>query len=127
MEADMPLRRLFAVSSLLFLAVLAFSPVKNALRPYRSIQRQYRRVGESLASSKKAADAYASRPIAIQQIWIPDFENRVDRCTTCHLGVADTAMAGAALPFREHPATYHTPRDFQRFGCTACHAGEGLA
>jgi mono/diheme cytochrome c family protein len=122
-----PLRRLFAVSSLLFLAVLAFSPVKNALRPYRSIQRQYRRIGVARAPSMKAAETYASRPIAIQQIWIPDFENRVDRCTTCHLGVADTTMAGAPQPFGQHPATYHTPRDFQHFGCTACHEGEGLA
>jgi len=127
MENHVPLRRLFAVSSLLFLAVLAFSPVKNALRPYRSIQRQYRRIGAARAPGMKAAVAYASRPIAIQQIWIPDFENRVDRCTTCHLGVADEAMAGAPQPFRQHPATVHTPRDFQRFGCTACHGGEGLA
>jgi mono/diheme cytochrome c family protein len=127
MENDVPLRRLFTVFSLAFLAVLAFTPVKNALRPYRSIQRQYRRIGVARAPSMKAAETYASRPIAIQQIWIPDFEDRVDRCTTCHLGVADAAMAGAPQPFREHPATYHTPRDFQRFGCTACHEGEGLA
>jgi len=122
-----PLRRLFAVSSLALLAVLAFSPVKNALRPYRAIQRQYRRIGVARAPSMKAGEAYASRPIAIQQIWIPEFEDRIDRCTTCHLGVADAAMAGAPQPFREHPATVHTPRDFQRFGCTACHGGEGLA
>ena len=127
METDVPLRRLFAVSSLAFLAVLAFSPVKNALRPYRAIQRQYREIGAKRAPSMSAGEVYASRAIAIQQIWLPDFENRVDRCTTCHLGVADTAMAGAPQPFREHPATYHTPRDFQRFGCTACHEGEGLA
>ncbi|HEX7191857.1 MAG TPA: c-type cytochrome, partial [Thermoanaerobaculia bacterium] len=123
----MPLRRIFAFSSLAFLAVLAVSPVKNALRPYRGIQRQFRRVGAARAPSMKAAQTYASRPVAIQQIWLPDFENRVDRCTTCHLGASDAAMAGATQPFGEHPATYHTPRDFQRFGCTVCHAGEGLA
>jgi len=122
-----PLRRLFAFSSLIFLAVLAFSPVKNALRPYRAIQREFRRAGVARARSMKAAEAYASQPIAIRQIWLPDFENRVDRCTTCHLGVADAAMAGAPQPFGEHPATAHTPADFQRFGCTACHLGEGLA
>ena len=95
METDVPLRRLFAFSSLAFLAVLAFSPVKNALRPYRAIQRQYRELGTKGAPSMSAGEVYASRPIAIQQIWLPDFENRVDRCTTCHLGVADTVMAGA--------------------------------
>ncbi|HEY3053723.1 MAG TPA: c-type cytochrome [Thermoanaerobaculia bacterium] len=123
----MPVGRLFAVSSLAFLAVLAFTPVKNALRPYRSIQRQYRRVSAARAPNMRVAQAYAARPIAIQQIWIPDFQDRVDRCTTCHLGVADSLMADAPQPFRAHPPTHHTPGDFQRFGCTACHGGEGLA
>jgi mono/diheme cytochrome c family protein len=122
-----PLRRLFAVSSLAFLAVLAFSPVKNTLRSYRSIQREFRRISAARAPSMRAAEAYASRPIAIQQIWIPAFENRVDRCTTCHLGVAEAVMADAPQPFRRHPSTPHAPRDFQRFGCTSCHGGEGLA
>jgi len=123
----MSLQRLFALSSVAFLAVLAFTPAKNALRSYRSIQREFRRVGAARAPGAKAAQAYAARPIAIQQIWIPALDNRVDRCTTCHLGVADAAMAGAPEPFRQHPPTFHTPRDFQRFGCTSCHAGEGLA
>lgn len=123
----MTLRRLFALSSLAFLIVLAFSPVKNALRPYRALQRQFRLVGIARASSGKAAEMYSSRPIAIQQVWIPELNNRVDRCTTCHLGVVDAAMTSAPEPFRTHPPTFHTPRDVQRFGCTACHGGEGLA
>jgi cytochrome c2 len=122
-----PLRRLFALSSLAFLAVLAVSPVKNALRSYRSIQRDFQRAGIARAATVKAAQTYASRPIEIQQIWIPELDNRVDRCMTCHLGVADDAMADAREPFRQHPATHHTPRDFARFGCTSCHGGEGLA
>lgn len=123
----MSLRRLFAVSSVAFLAVLAVSPVKNALRPYRSIQRDFQRAGIARAANMKMAQSYTSRSISIQQIWIPELDNRVDRCTTCHLGVADEAMADARQPFRQHPATVHTPRDFARFGCTTCHGGEGLA
>src|SRR5579864_6904912 len=124
---QVPLRRLFALSSVAFLAVLAFSPVKNALRPYRAIQNQFRQLGISRATTLKAAQTYTARPIAIQQIWLPDLDNRVDRCTTCHLGVADDAMAGAPEPFSRHPETVHTPRDFAKFGCTSCHGGEGLA
>lgn len=123
----MPLRRIFALSSLAFLVVLAVSPVKNALRPYRAIQEQYRHLGMTRAASLKAAQVYADRPMGIQQIWIPEFDNRVDRCTTCHLGASDAAMTDAPEPFRQHPATFHTPHDFGRFGCTSCHAGEGLA
>lgn len=123
----MPLRRLFAITSLLFLVVLAISPLKNALRPYRSIQREYSRLGASRAKSQKLAQAYLDRPVSIQQIWLPGLQNRVDRCTTCHLGVKDENMAGAPGVFRLHSRSFHTPKDFDRFGCTSCHGGQGLA
>ncbi len=123
----MALRRLFAVSSVLFLIVLAISPAKNALRPYRSLQRQYQKLGVARAKSLKAAGDYQQRLVAIQQIWLRSFENRVDRCTTCHLGVSDALMVNASEPFRLHPATAHTPGSLDRFGCTSCHGGQGLA
>jgi mono/diheme cytochrome c family protein len=124
---SMPLRRLFAVTSLLLLAVLAISPAKSALRTYRSTQREYRRLGMARAKSLKAARDYQQRPVAIQQIWLRDFEDRVDRCTTCHLGVADSLMTNVAEPLRRHVASAHTPGDFDRFGCTSCHGGQGPA
>ena len=123
----MPLRRLFAITSILFLAILAISPLKNALRPYRGFQREYAKLGASRAKSMQAANGYLQKPVAIHQIWLPEFGNRVDRCTTCHLGVQDASMTGAAEPFRLHPVTYHTPKDFGQFGCTSCHGGQGLA
>ena len=123
----MRITRLFAATSLLFLIVLAISPAKNALRPYHGIQRAYRRLGLERVKTMKAAREYESRPVGIQQIWLRDFDNRVDRCTTCHLGVADAAMAGAPEPFRLHVGTVHTPDGFDRFGCTSCHGGQGPA
>jgi mono/diheme cytochrome c family protein len=120
-------RRLFAGTSLLFLIVLAISPTKNYFRAYRSIQNRYRRLGMERARGLKAVDAYARRPVAIQQIWLRSFENRVERCPTCHLGASDPLMSDAPEPFRVHPLTVHTPTDFERFGCTACHGGQGLA
>ena len=123
----MPLRRLFAITSILFFVVLAISPLKNALRPYRSMQREYARLGAARAKSQKLAQAYQARPVSIQQIWLPNLQNRVDRCTTCHLGVQDENMAGAPGVFRLHSRSFHTPKDFDRFGCTSCHGGQGLA
>ncbi|HSP93754.1 MAG TPA: c-type cytochrome, partial [Thermoanaerobaculia bacterium] len=119
--------RLFAATSLLFLAVLAISPAKSALRSYRSVQRHYRQLGMARARSLKAARDYEQRPVAIQQVWLRDFENRVDRCTTCHLGVNDPLMKGASEPLRPHVQTAHTPSAFDRFGCTSCHGGQGPA
>jgi cytochrome c2 len=120
------LSRIFAATSVLFLIVLAISPAKNALRPYHALQRRYRALGQSLARDSRSAAAYAQLA-GIRQVWLPDFDDRVDRCTTCHLGVADAAMARAPEPFRLHPLTVHTPADFDRFGCTACHGGQGPA
>ncbi len=123
----MPLRRLFAITSILFFVVLAISPLKNALRPYRSIQREYARLGAARAKSQKVAEAYQARPVSIQQIWLPGLQNRVDRCMTCHLGAQDETMAGAPGVYRLHSRSFHTPKDFDRFGCTSCHGGQGLA
>lgn len=120
-------RHVFALTSLVFLGVLAISPAKNALRPYRSLQQQFRKLGATRAHSQKEARRYESLPVAIQQTWLPRLEGRVDRCTTCHLGVADPVMAGAPEPFRLHSATAHTPLAFDRFGCTSCHGGQGAA
>jgi mono/diheme cytochrome c family protein len=121
------IKRLFAATSLLFLAVLAVSPAKSALRSYRSVQHKYRKLGMVRARSLKAAQHYERRPVAIQQVWLRDFEDRVDRCTTCHLGVADPLMKGVSQPLAAHAQTAHTPAAFDRFGCTSCHGGQGPA
>ena len=81
----MQLKRLFVASSVLFLVVLAISPVKNALRPYRSFQQRYRQMGIERAKTVKAAREYRERPVRIEQLWLRDLGDRVDRCTTCHV------------------------------------------
>jgi len=117
----------FAVSSVIFLGVLAVSPVKDYFREYRRYQGAYRSMMlESAGSARELRQAEAERA-GIRQIWIPDFDNRVDRCTTCHLGLENARMKGAAQPFRSHPITPHTPGDLQRFGCVVCHRGQGRA
>jgi mono/diheme cytochrome c family protein len=122
-----PLRRLFALTSVAFLVVLAISPAKNALRPYRSLQRKFAALGVARAHSAQQAREFAARPVAIHQIWLPALDQRVDRCTTCHLGVADAVMKGAPPPFALHPWTPHAPGQIDRFGCTSCHEGQGPA
>jgi cytochrome c2 len=123
----MNLSRTFAITSVAFLAVLAVSPAKDALRSYHGLQREYRRLGLERARDARAAGSYDKDVRGIHQIWMRDFDDRVDRCTTCHLGTRNAAMTDAREPFRLHPQTAHTPADFDRFGCTSCHGGQGLA
>jgi mono/diheme cytochrome c family protein len=62
----------------------------------------------------------------IQQIWLADLD-RVDRCTTCHLGITDPAMADAPQPFRAHSGPWLDTHRPDRVGCTTCHGGQGEA
>ena len=62
----------------------------------------------------------------LQQIWLADV-GRVDRCTSCHLGIDDPAFANAALPFRAHSGTWLRTHRLDRMGCTGCHGGQGAA
>ncbi len=117
----------FAVTSVAFLVVLAVSPVKDYLREYRKYQTRYRALLTRTAGSQKELKAAQNLQVGIRQIWIPEFDNRVDRCATCHLGVDEPRMAGSDEPFRRHPLTPHTPGDIQRFGCVICHQGQGRA
>jgi mono/diheme cytochrome c family protein len=116
------LRLIFAVSSVVFLVVLAISPVRDFLSDWRRYERDYVRFAESRPDTKRLLADF--RP-EIDQIWIPQMQV-VDRCTTCHQGIARPSLADASVPqpFRAHPPLPHRVRDW---GCVVCHRGQGLA
>jgi mono/diheme cytochrome c family protein len=75
----------------------------------------------------------------IQQVSMDEFDRnrfdqpvaRVDRCTTCHLAINRPGFEKEPHPFRTHPRrevlladNAHSP---DRFGCTGCHEGQGVA
>jgi cytochrome c2 len=53
---------------------------------------------------------------------------RVDRCTTCHLGIDQKQYEDAPQPFKTHPnldlyLSSASPHPLESFGCTTCHGG----
>jgi cytochrome c2 len=53
---------------------------------------------------------------------------RVDRCTTCHLGIDQRAYEDAPQPFKTHPnlelyLSANSSHPMESFGCTSCHGG----
>src|SRR5262245_50053385 len=57
---------------------------------------------------------------------------KVDRCTTCHLGIDKKAYARTDIPsvFRTHPDLelyLQGPHPMDKIGCTICHQGRGRA
>ncbi len=115
-------RLAFAVCSVVFLGVLAISPVKDFQREWKKYKRAYVRFAQGRPDSKRLlADSHSD----IDQIWILGM-NVADRCTTCHQGITQSSLMDASVPqpFRAHPAIPHRVRDW---GCTVCHRGQGPA
>lgn len=116
------LRIAFAASSVLFLGVLAVSPVKDLLQEWKKYRREYVHFAETRPDTKRLlADFHPG----IDQIWIPEM-NVTDRCTTCHQGITQASLLDASVP---QPFRAHTPMPHQveKWGCVVCHQGQGLA
>ncbi len=72
------------------------------------------------------------KQIVVQGLATNEFKEpilTVDRCTTCHLAVDRPGFEQAAQPFRTHPyrEVLFGNHQIARFGCTACHQGQGPA
>ena len=55
---------------------------------------------------------------------------KVDRCTTCHLGIDKKGYEEERQPFRTHPNLdlyLAGPHPIEKVGCTVCHQGRGRA
>jgi mono/diheme cytochrome c family protein len=129
------------VASLCMLAGLGWAIWDDAIgsRPWKSYQKQfaaaYSRYLLGLPRTPQVRNLLrkgASYPVAIRQIYVPEAQI-VDRCESCHLGMAEPLELSAAgmgnrREFASHPRPdllrLHPP---ERFGCTFCHGGNGAA
>lgn len=90
--------------------------------PYLTYQKQFK----ALLVQKAGPNAKVVKKFkyGVRQRWIKSL-NRADRCETCHLGINDPRFKDAKEPFKTHPDLM--THDFEKFGCTICHAGQGRA
>lgn len=109
-----------AILLLASLVTLAFAVAagleENYFREWRTHQREYAK----LTAGEKPFEQ------GLKQYYLPEL-NRIDRCTSCHMGVFNTDMAKAEQPLTTHPGEYLFDHQPQEYGCTLCHAGQGLA
>jgi mono/diheme cytochrome c family protein len=122
MKNRMPLY--FFLSAVLNLVLLGVA-IHLATRPtWKTYQQGFLRLEAQQEPNAAAKAAVLHTPATINQVLLPGLD-RVDRCTTCHLGVDDPTMKDAAAPFSYHASVQtHPPA---KFGCTICHGGQGLA
>jgi mono/diheme cytochrome c family protein len=129
------------IASLCMLAGLGWAIWDDAAasRPWKSYQKQfaaaYARYLSGLPQTPQVRGLLrkaAADPVKIRQIYVPEAQI-VDRCESCHLGIAEPLELSAAAmgnrpEFASHPRPdllrLHPP---ERFGCTFCHGGNGAA
>ncbi|MBI4816082.1 MAG: c-type cytochrome [Deltaproteobacteria bacterium] len=109
----------FFILAVAFALVTAWAVVDEVWlrRPWKEFQEAY------VAQTGKGS-------AGIRQIVVPEL-GLVDRCPTCHAGVEDPKSSGEEVDpaLRTHPRldtllVRHPP---EKFGCTSCHRGQGLA
>ena len=114
----------FALLGVAFLAVFSWVYLGEQGAEWRRYQATFRALEAKLENPHQLAQA--SPVDGPRQIWLPDLQ-RVDRCTTCHLGIDDAVFSAAPQPFRTHGGTWLTTHPTERYGCTVCHEGQGQA
>jgi mono/diheme cytochrome c family protein len=114
----------FFALSLLALALILAAGYQANTPSWKTYQRSFLQLEAGGEPNEVAKAAVLATPPEIHQTLLPGLQ-RVDRCTTCHLGVEDPTMKNAPEPFRYHAGLGpHIP---SKFGCTICHGGQGLA
>jgi cbb3-type cytochrome oxidase cytochrome c subunit len=123
---------LFWLSAMGLFAATAWMLTRDADRPWKHFQREYR---ERFSSNA---------PMGIRQFVLPELTfdlnfrriARCDRCPTCHLGIEQMPrkdkLSDNPQPFRSHPRLdlfvgTGSPHPAEDYGCTICHAGQGSA
>lgn len=112
-------RLLFMLFSAALAALFLAALWQDANRGWGRYQRQF--FGSLEQSERKLSGGGG-----IKQIIVKDLD-RVDRCTTCHLAMERPQLAMDAQPFMAHPGQYLAWHPVEKFGCTVCHGGQGLA
>jgi cytochrome c551/c552 len=88
--------------------------------------RYYQWEFERLVAEKLGDEKAAEVPSGVQQIWVPAL-GRADRCITCHQAIAWKGFETEENPYRTHPEEPLKAHPYERFGCSACHGGQGWA
>ncbi|MFQ5733137.1 MAG: c-type cytochrome, partial [Planctomycetaceae bacterium] len=114
------------LTSLVFLQCLVLAAIDEHATEWRDHQKQYAR--ELADKAREAGRPVVEFPIEIRQSYLENLDlKRVDRCTSCHVGIENPQFTTVAQPLKTHPGDLlkHHPSD--KFGCTICHQGQGRA
>ena len=113
---------IFGVALTLVLGWTLWDASQQEWEPY---QEAYYREAVRLAQKGSQKEWASNLRTEIRQLQLNDHTS-VERCVTCHLGYDNPAFQNFAAPLRTHSALLKSHPE-GRFGCVACHGGEGRA
>ena len=120
------MKPVLTISSLAIIVFIGLFLYEETYSPdWRKHQLGYKaKLEESLdPESIQGSDLF---PIEIRQIYLPEM-NRIDRCITCHVAIEDPRFQNQQNPLKNHPSQYIKIHDYEKYGCTICHDGQGRA
>jgi cytochrome c551/c552 len=115
-------RPVLAIIGLVLVASTAFFAWSDRQHDYKYYQYTFR----NLVQEKFGDEQTAGVRTGIQQVWVKGL-GRADRCVTCHQATSWKGLEGAEEPFRTHPLEPLKNHPVEKFGCSACHGGQGWA
>ena len=124
---DKTMTGLLLFGSLLTFALLVYAAyAENFGADWYHHQSDYRRQLLARAATERERGAAEHFDVHPKQLYLPDL-GRIDRCVTCHVAIDDPTMKDAVQPLTAHPGDTMIHHPKERFGCTVCHRGQGLA
>lgn len=115
---------LSGVACLAFMALHAWR--ENLGAEWISHQERYAETLAARATTETERAAAAAFEVKLRQAVLPE-GYATDRCISCHVAIEDPKMTQEQEPLRTHPGEYLNTHPIERFGCTLCHDGQGLA
>ncbi len=120
------MRLAFAICGMILTVSLVVAAMHDTRREWQPIQDNYKSIAISKATDERLKEAADRVTKEVKQDFIPTLR-RTDRCRSCHLGVDNPSMEGAEQPHGAHPGNLLESHPPEKFGCTVCHHGQGLA
>ncbi len=114
------------LSGIVLLIYAGFAGYKEFSPEWKKYQVEYKKLLIENAGDDASKEKAKSLDMGLKQIYIGDLK-RVDRCTTCHLGVDNPLMVNVKLPYKKHSGDTLKEHPVDKFGCTICHNGQGRA
>lgn len=120
------MKKFFAYSSIAALLLLIISAVININPQWKHYQKEYKKIAREKIKDETILNLILDKEISLQQNYIESFRKK-DRCIACHLGIENPYMADVEQPFRRHPGNILEIHPSEKYGCTICHEGQGVA